>query len=159
MCSYTTFAAKVDLCAHTDSKIGIFTRRVYSAYILTRGTLPLLRRLTVGAAIEKNFLFFFVTSFLFGFILDFIQNIFRFYSLKVFSRYSSRLYSLDIISITISDFASDFRLVFPRINFDSFQHCRFYALTLQLFISSTLLLVINKHLCLYEFVLCLFYLF
>ena len=46
-----------------------------------------------------------------------------------------------------------------RINFDLFQHCRFYALTLQLFISLTLLLVINKHLCLYEFVLCLFWLF
>ena len=40
------------------------------------------------------------------------------------------------------------RLVFTRINFDLFQHCRFYVLTL--------LLVINKHLCLYEFVLCLF---
>ena len=46
-----------------------------------------------------------------------------------------------------------------RINFDLFQHCLFYALTLQLFISLTLLLVINKHLCLYEFGLCLFWLF
>ena len=33
MCSYTTFAAKVDLCAHTDSKNGTFTRRVLTAYI------------------------------------------------------------------------------------------------------------------------------
>ena len=98
-----------------------------------------------------------MTSFLFGFILDFIQNICRFNSLQVFSRYSSRLYSLDIISITISDFASDFRLVILILffllvssyaNFDLFQHCSFYALTLQLFISLTLLLVINKHLCL-----------
>ena len=40
--------------------------------------------------------------------------------------------------------------IYTRINFDLFQHCRFYALTLQLFISLTLLLVINKHLCLYE---------
>ena len=68
-----------------------------------------------------------MTSFLFGFVLDFIQNICRFNSLQVFSRYSSRLYLLDIISITISDFASDFRLVFTRINFDLFQHCRFYS--------------------------------
>ena len=50
-------------------------------------------------------------------------------------------------------FDSIFRLVFTRlistrINFDLFQHCLFYALTLQLFISLTLLLVINKHLCL-----------
>ena len=52
-----------------------------------------------------------------------------------------------------------FSLYFPRINFDLFQYCRFYALTLQLFISLTLLLVINKHLCLFKFVLCLFWLF
>ena len=38
--------------------------------------------------------------------------------------------------------------IYTRINFDLFQHCRFYALTLRLFISLTLLLVINKHLCL-----------
>ena len=50
-----------------------------------------------------------------------------------------------------SDFASDLRLVFTRIKL-----CRFYALSLQLFISLTLLLAINKHLCLCEFVLCLF---
>ena len=50
-----------------------------------------------------------------------------------------------------SDFTSDFRLVFTRIKL-----CRFYALTLQLFISLTVLRVINKHLCLCEFVLCLF---
>ena len=48
------------------------------------------------------------------------------------------------------------RLVFTRINFVLSRHCRFYALTLQLFISLTLLLIINKHLCLCEFVLCLF---
>ena len=74
-----------------------------------------------------------MTSFLFEFILDFIQNI----------CVLTRLYSLDIISITIPDFASDFRLVFlssrlvfTRINFDLFQHCLFYALTLYLFNSS-----------------------
>ena len=48
---------------------------------------------------------------------------------------STRFYSLNI----------------PRINFDLFQHCKYYALTL--------LLVINKHLCLFKFVLCLFWLF
>ena len=54
-------------------------------------------------------------------------------------------------SIIIMDsvfFDSILRLVFTRINFVLFQHCLFYALTLRLFISLTLLLVINKHLCL-----------
>ena len=60
----------------------------------------------------------------------------------------------DMILDYDSDFASDLRLVFTRIKL-----CRFYALFLQLFISLTILLVINKHLCLYEFVLCLFWLF
>ena len=60
----------------------------------------------------------------------------------------------DMILDYDSDFASDLRLVFTRIKL-----CRFYALFLQLFISLTLLLVINKHLCLCEFVLCLFWLF
>ena len=101
--------------------------------------LPLLRRLTVGAAIEKNFfLFFFVTSFLFGFILDFIQNIFRFNSLQVFSRYSSSDFSLCIIQ---SDFHVEFtssRLrfstmiiildsVFSILYFDSFLLVEFYS--------------------------------
>ena len=110
MCSYTTFTAKVVLCAHTYGKIGIFTAEYIPPTFWLVHPLPLLRRLTVGAAIEKNFLFFSVTSFLFGFVLDFIQNICRFNSLQVFSRYSSRLYSLDIISITIFD-SHQFRLV------------------------------------------------
>ena len=75
-----------------------------------------------------------------------------------FARYSSSDFSLCIISywfslwilifsftlrfmasIIIMDsmfFDSIFRLVFTRVNFDLFQHCRFYALTLRLFISS-----------------------
>ena len=118
----------------------------------------------VGAAIEKNFFYFsdFVLEFYF------FQNP-NFNSLS-FARYSSSDFSLCIISywfslwilifsftlrfmasIIIMDsmfFDSIFRLVFTRINFDLFQHCLFYALTLRLFISLTLLLVINKHLCL-----------
>ena len=54
--------------------------------------------------------------------------------------------SIIILDSMFFDFI--FRLVFTRINFDLFQHCRFYALTLRLFISLTLLLVINKPLCL-----------
>ena len=130
--------------------------------------LPLFRRLTVGAAIEKNFFHFsdFVLEFYF------FQNP-NFNSLS-FALYSSFDFSLCIISywfslwilifsFTIFDsdynygfcvFDSIFRLIFTRIKL-----CRFYALTLRFFISLALLLVINKHLCLCEFVLCLFWLF
>ena len=170
MCNYTSSYIKVDLCAHTDSKNGIFTRRVYSACIFDSYPLPLFRRLTMGAAIEKNFFQFsdFVLEFYF------FQNP-NFDSLS-FARYSSSNFSLCIISYWFSlwiliflftIFDSDYNygfcvfrfyistrfysLNFTRINFDLFQHCRFYALTL--------LLVINKHLCLFKFVLCLFWLF
>ena len=48
----------------------------------------------------------------------------------------------DMILDYDSDFASDLRLVFTRIKL-----CRFYALTIQILITLTLLLVINKHIC------------
>ena len=73
--------------------------------------------------------------------------------LKFVILYSVLFFRLSIVSTRF------YSLNFTRINFDLFQYCRFYALTLQLFISLTILLVINKHLCLYEFVLCLFWLF
>ena len=173
------------MCAHTDSKIGIFTRRVYSAYILTRHPLPLFRRLTVGAAIEKNFFWFYFFVSPIRFLLVFYFFIFsefnsigfvrllicfslvfnsRFNSIKVrhlildftfqtLHRFDSLQVLLDIYSFAILVFASEFLLA-------SISTCFSIAdSTLQLFISLTLLLVINKHLCLCEFVLCLFWLF
>ena len=85
-------------------------------------------------------------------ILYFIQNICRFNSLQVFTRHSSSA-SFYIHHVWISrfqtlNFDSFYSLNITRINFDLFQHCRYYALPLQPFISLTLLLVINKHLCL-----------
>ena len=169
MCSYTTFAAKVVLCAHTYGKNGTFTRRVYMGYILTRTPPPFLRRLTVGAAIEKKFFYFsdFVLEFYFFQNIASTRQVFTRYSLSafIFSRFILVWFWFRIYFISFMIFDSDynlgfcvfdsiFRLVFTRIKL-----CRFYALTLRLFISLTLLLVINKHLCLCEFVLCLFWLF
>ena len=93
-CNYTSSYIKVDLCAHTDSKNGIFTRRVYSAYIFDSIPPPPIPQVDDGGCYREKFFIFFVTSFLFGFVLDFIQNICRFNSLQVLSRYSSRLISL-----------------------------------------------------------------
>ena len=119
--------------------------------------LPLLRRLTVGAAIEKNFFLFFqsrLTRFKF---LD-ISHGFRFFWFIQYNKLSFWLVTSFTQYLLVCD--SRIRLwILTRINFDLFQHCLFYALTLRLFISLTLLLVINKHLCLYEFGLCLFWLF
>ena len=129
--------------------------------------------------LSRKIFFDFIFSFLLFdfysyFIFLFFQNIastrqvFNRYSLSafIFSRFILVWFWFRIYFISFTIFDSDynlgfcvFRLVFTRINFDLFQHCRFYALTLKLFISLTLLLVINKHLCLYEFVLCLFWLF
>ena len=107
-----------------------------------------------GCYREKFFLFFsWLRSYLD--LYSILQNICRFNSLQVFARHSSSV-SFYIHHVWISRFQT--------LNFDSFllveftriKHCRFYALTLQLFISLTLLLIINKHLCLCEFGLCLF---
>ena len=105
------------------------------------------------------------------------RQVFTRYSLSAFIFYRFILvwfwFRIYFISFTIFDSDYNFgfcvfrfyistrfySLNFPRFNFDLFQHCRLYVLTLQLFISLTLLLVINKHLCLCEFVLCLFWLF
>ena len=58
MCSYTTFEIKVDLCAHTWGKIGIFTRRVYSTYISTRTPSPFCAGSSWGLLSRKIFYFF-----------------------------------------------------------------------------------------------------
>ena len=149
------------MCAHTYGKIGTFTRRVYSAYIFDSYTpSPLFRRLTVGAAIEKIF-FIFSDSviILVWFWLSDYRLIVSIFDISIFTRFGYSWLSSSTRLIFARYSLSVLLLYFPRICFDLFQHCRFYALTLQLFISLTLLLVINKHLCLYKFVLCLFWLF
>ena len=166
------------------AKTGYLTAEYISPTFWLVHPLPFLRRLTVGAAIEKNFFYFFRLSFCFSDIRFSVKLVFRI-SFRLAVIFISMLYSSDshveftscrwelllrynfsisyfrfYITTRILIFIFLFsRLVFTRINFDLFQHCRFHALTLQLFISLTLLLVINKHLCLCEFVLCLFWLF
>ena len=106
-------------CVRTQiAKTGYLPAEYIPHTFLTRYPLPLFRRLTRRAAIEKNFFIFFVTPFLFGFILDFIQNIYRFNSLQV-----SIFFSFDFViffSIIILGsvfFDSIFRLVFTRYIF------------------------------------------
>ena len=132
------------MCAHTDSKNGIFTRRVYSAYILTRTPSPFSAGSSWGLLSRKIFFdfIFFVSP------IRFLLVFYFFY----FFRFSFWLSNINYRFDSHTSFAWYllvwFSLYFPRINFDLFQHCLFYALSLKLFISLTLLLVINKHLCL-----------
>ena len=141
MYRYTTFEIKVNLCAHTDSKNGIFTRRVYSAYILTRTPSPFSAGSSWGLLSRKIFYFFRFSYSISTRILFFYFFRFSFWLSNINYRFDSHTSFAWYLLVWFS-------LYFPRINFDLFRHCRFYALTLQLFISSTLLLIINKHLCL-----------
>ena len=185
------------VCAHIGQNRHIYPPSICGVHFDSY-PLPLLRRLTVGAAIEKKFFWFLFFWFAHNLSEVWIENIifwilhslflsriifFIFSWLRSYSDSYSILFRISVV-LTHHKFSLDILLVwfryiildynfgfcgfrfwistrfyslnFPRINFDLFQHCRFYALTLQLFISLTLLLVINKHLCLYEFVLCLF---
>ena len=137
------------------AKSGFLPAEYILPTFLTRGTLPLLRRLTRRAAIPNNFLFFswlrsYSDSYSILFRISVVLTHYKF-SLDILLVYIlsilSRLRFLTSLLIFDSYFLFS-RPVFTRINFDLFQHCRFYTLTL--------LLVINKHLCLWEFVLCLF---
>ena len=141
MCSYTTFEIKVDLCAHTDSKNGIFTRRVYSACIFDSYPLPLFRRLTVGAAIEKNFFWFLFFRFRYRTRFDCYFD----------SRFILVWFWFRIYFISFTIFDSDYNYgfcVFSILYFDSFLLVEFYlhqfrlvsALQILHFDSSTLYL-------------------
>ena len=109
-----------------------------------------------GGCYRENFFYFFLFSFGFLFRLCFFRLSYLIIStrLKFVILYSILLFRLSIV-LTCYKFRSIFlvcsSLCFTRITFDLFQHCRFCVLAL--------LLVINKHLCLYKFVLCLFWLF
>lgn len=165
MCSYTTFEVKVDLCAHTDrKKREIYPPSIFRLHFDSYHP-PRFPQVDGGGCYREKFFYFFYSRLdscldsvfqiiLFNYfdsikvrhlILDFIfQTLHRFWLVTSFARY-----------LLVCDSRIRF-WIYTLINFDLFQHCRFYASTLQLFISLTLLLVINKHLCLCEFVLCLF---
>ena len=119
MCSYTTFAVKVDLCAHTDSKNGIFTRRVYSAYIFDSYPLPLFRRLTMGGCYREKFfliLFFLILAryLVNGFLR--LNNFFIFFVTSFLSDSYSILFRISVV-LTHYKFSLDILLVWFRYIF------------------------------------------
>ena len=107
-----------------------------------------------GGCYREKFFYFFYSR-----LDSCFDSVFQIILFNYFDSIKVRHLILDFIQIlhrlTRCNFRSIFlicsSLCFTLINFDLFQHCRFYSLTL--------LLVINKHLCLCEFVLCLFWLF
>ena len=149
MYRYTTFEIKVDLCAHTYGKIGTFTAEYIPPTFLTRYPLPLFRRLTVGAAIEKNFFDFYFSDFSPYSQNVWIENIF------LFSRFSHSISTRILFFLFFQIFvlviqyklsfrlAYKFRLIFTRlifVIFSSYQFRLVSALQILHFDSSTLYL-------------------
>ena len=127
---------------------GLLSRKIFSNFIF----LILARYLVNGFLRLKNFLFFSDSVIvLVWFWLSDYRLIVSIFNISIFTRFGYAWLSSSTRLIFARYSLSVLRYVSTRINFDLFQHCRFYVLTL--------LLVINKHLCLCEFVLCLFWLF
>ena len=128
MCSYTTFAVNVDLCAHTDSKNGIFTRRVYSAYILTRTPSPFSAGSSWGLLSRKIFYFFSDSVIvLVWFWLSDYRLIVSIFNISIFTRFgyawlssSTRLifarYSLSVLRyIFLASISTCFSIVYSTL--------------------------------------------
>ena len=138
------------------SSWGLLSRKIFSNFIF----LILARYLVNGFLRLNNFFIFsdFVIILVWFWLSDY-RLIVSIFNISIFTRFGYAWLSSSTRLIFARYSLSVLLLYFPRICFDLIHHCRFYTLTPQLFISLTLLLVINKHLCLYEFVLCLFWLF
>ena len=157
-CNYTSSYIKVDLCAHTDSKNGIFTRRVYSAYIFDSYTPSPYSAGSSWGLLSRKIFYFFSDSVivLVWFWLSDYRLIVSIFNISIFTRFGYAWLS------------SSTRLIFARYSLSVLRYIFLVSIstcfgiadsTLWLFNSLSLLLVINKHLCLCEFVLCLFWLF
>ena len=139
------------MCAHIRQNRHIYPPSIFRLHFDSY-PLPLFRRFTVGAAIEKNFFHFsdFVLEFYFFQNPNFNSLSFARYSSSDFSHcIISYWFSLWILIFLFTIFDSDYNFGFyvfrlyistrfyslniPRINFDLFQHCRFYSSTLYLF--------------------------
>ena len=158
MYRYTTFEIKVDLCAHTDSKNGIFTRRVYSAYILTRTPSPFSAGWRWGLLSRKIFYFFLNplstrSNYTLIFIFQILARIHRMSGLRIFFYFlvSPILFLLVFYFFIFSDFRLDscFDSVFQIILFNYFDSIKIRHLILD-FIFQTLhrfdsLQVITRH--------------
>ena len=80
---------QTSICVRTHRAKSGFYRRVYPAYIFDSYPLPLFRRLTVGAAIEKNFFWFYFFVSPIRFLLVFYFFLFFLNPLSTRSNYTS----------------------------------------------------------------------
>ena len=137
---------------------GLLSRKIFSNFIF----LILARYLVNGFLRLNNFFIFFWIHY--QLVLIILRFLF-FQIIVLFLEYRILLNSIfKILVSTRINFRSIFFICFVlyssrldcsipdiklRLVFTHIKLCRFYALSLQLFISLTLLLVINKHLCLW----------
>ena len=144
------------MCAHIGQNRDIYPPSIFRIHFDSY-PLPLFRRFIVGAAIEKNFLFFSDSVIvLVWFWLSDYRLIVSIFNISIFTRFGYAWLS------------SSTRLIFARYSLSVLRYIFLVSIstcfgiadsTLWLFNSLSLLLVINKHLCLFKFVLCLFWLF
>ena len=142
------------MCAHIGQNRDIYPPSINPLYFRLVYPLPLFRRFIVGAAIEKNFFIFSrYNSILFFFKLSTFRLAVIFYLCVILVWFPVEFNYL--VYITISGFDYNFgfcvfRLIFTRwILLASISTCfSIVYYTLCLFNSLSLLLVINKHLCL-----------
>ena len=175
------------MCAHIGQKRHIYPPSIFRLHfwLVPPPPIPQVHR---GGCYRENFFlilffsflpFYFYSYFIFLFFSDFrldscFDSVFQIILFNYFDSIKIRHLILDFIFRTPYRLNShtSFRSIFTRLRFsysllifDSFllasiSTCFSIAdSTLWLFNSLSLLLVINKHLCLYEFGLCLFWLF
>ena len=141
--NYTSSYIKVDLCAHTYGKIGTFTAEYIPPTFLTRTPSPFCAGSSWGLLSRKIFYFFswlrsYSDSYPILFRISVVLTHYKFSLdiLLVWFRYIFLDYNFGFCVFRFYISTRFYSLNIHRINFDLFQHCRFYTLTLQLFISS-----------------------
>ena len=146
------------VCAHIGQNRDIYPPSIFRLHfwLVPPPPIPQVHR---GGCYREKFFSFLFSRFSHSISTRILFFYFFWFSFGFFDiRFSVKL-------VYIRSILSRLRFLTSLLNFDSFflvsiSTCFGIAdSTLQLFISSTLLLIINKHLCLYEFVLCLFWLF
>lgn len=148
------------MCAHIGQKRHIYPSSIYGVHFRLVPPSPLLRRLTVGAAIPKNFFYFYFLNFRSLFLplnnfLFFSFLLFDFYSYFIFFIFSIPLSTRSDYTLILVLYSFDFDLEFTssrlrfstliiildsvffasdfRIVFTRIKLCRFYSSTLYLF--------------------------
>ena len=141
----TTFSTRTPPPYSAGWRWGLLSRKIFSNFIF----LILARYLVNGFLRLKNFFIFsdFVIVLVWFWLSDY-RLIVSIFNISIFTRFGYAWLS------------SSTRLIFARYSLSVLRYIFLVSIsTCFSIVDSTLLLVINKHLCLFKFILCLFWLF